>query len=197
MPHNPIKSVKIDMHSADGVTPSNGMSTDGTPHSPVKSIKLDFHDADGMTPTPQDLPQMAPQNNGMDKQGAPSPQTQLSPLEETLFKHWGTANGVDESSHSAPDNHFDFRGLYKNTNGTVHPPGYVGGVADKINKLMNNRPDYAKMGGAMGAAGGAMGGVQPIPNAQPTPNPMGQAGPMPNAPSGGDPLRDLLNLLGK
>lgn len=49
--------------------------------------------------------------------------TQLSPLEETLFKTWARAHGVAEPDH--PENFFDYRGLYKQSNGLIHPNGMV------------------------------------------------------------------------
>ena len=49
-------------------------------------------------------------------------QTNLSPLEEVIFKSWMEANQLEES----PDAPFDYRGLYKNTGGKVFAPGELG-----------------------------------------------------------------------
>lgn len=46
-------------------------------------------------------------------------QTNLSPLEEVIFKSWMEANQLEEN----PDTPFDYRGLYKNTGGKVFAPG--------------------------------------------------------------------------
>lgn len=65
--------------------------------------------------------------------------TQLSPLEETLFKHWATANGVE--NHDKPDNAFDHRALYKQSNGLVQPPGAVNHMATQHNQAMGTGPE--------------------------------------------------------
>lgn len=65
--------------------------------------------------------------------------TKLSPLEETLFQAWARANGVD--NHDDPNNYFDHRGLYKQSNGTMQLPGVVRGLADAHNAAME--PDEA------------------------------------------------------
>lgn len=48
-------------------------------------------------------------------------ETKLSPLEETLFKTWVTANGLGEDVKN-PENHYDYRGFYKKSNGAMHSP---------------------------------------------------------------------------
>jgi len=119
-----------------------------SPH-PIKEIKISFHDAKGLTPPePKQTPLPgAPVNNGpQDK--VPTPQTSLDPLSEALFQGWGHANGLDPSSHdpSSPDNHYDFRGMFKATNGQVQPPGRISSASDTYNRLMSTKPDYASMG---------------------------------------------------
>lgn len=57
--------------------------------------------------------------------------TQLSPLEETLFQTWARAHRID--NHDDPTNSFDHRGVYKRTNGLVHPPGHINQLADEHN----------------------------------------------------------------
>jgi hypothetical protein len=72
-----------------------------------------------------------PMNNSKQNQG-PDPavmeaiqrlvQTELSPLEEVIFKSWMDANQLEES----PDVPFDYRGLYQQTGGKVFAPGQLG-----------------------------------------------------------------------
>lgn len=153
-------------------------------HSPIRSIKVDFHDASGMTPKQEALPQQPPVNNGM-SQAAPPVQTKLDPLSETLFQGWGHANGLDPSSHAqdSPDNHYDFRGMFKQMNGQIQPPGAISGASGLYNKLMASKPDYASM---------MAGGGQQTPSAPP------QADPSMGAPAdGADPLSSLRGLLGR
>lgn len=66
------------------------------PHNPIKSMKIDFHDADGVTPTPQDLPQGTPNQGEGSLQRQPAPQSQLDPLKEVLFKSWAMAQGIQD-----------------------------------------------------------------------------------------------------
>lgn len=110
------------------------------PHNPVKSIKIDFHTADGVTPKETPLPD-GTKTSGTDSapEKVPTPQTKLSPIEEALFPHWATANGVDESAHSDPNNHYDFRGMYKQTGGKVMPTGTLSGASDMFNKLQTTQ----------------------------------------------------------
>ena len=62
-------------------------------------------------------------------------QTQLEPLEEVIFNSWMQANQLEES----PDQPFDYRGLYKQTDGKVFAPGELGqkiGHQNAIQTLM-------------------------------------------------------------
>lgn len=45
--------------------------------------------------------------------------TELSPMEEALFKSWTKANGIEKPDNV--DDHMDYRGLYKETGGKVLP----------------------------------------------------------------------------
>lgn len=65
--------------------------------------------------------------------------TKLSPLEEALFRGWATANGVD--NHDDPENSYDHRGFYKQTNGMVHPPNAINNAAMTFNKLNEGQMD--------------------------------------------------------
>jgi len=106
-------------------------------HNPIKSVKIDFHTADGMTPKPQPLEKpmgAEPAGGAMDKQ--PAPQTTLSPLHEVLFKHWATANGVQDPDEQ--NNHYDYRGMYLQSNGAVQPQGAIGNAAGSYNRIMQN-----------------------------------------------------------
>lgn len=47
--------------------------------------------------------------------------TDLSPMEEALFKAWTKANQIEDPD--APDDTVDYRGIWKATNGHVLPPG--------------------------------------------------------------------------
>lgn len=127
----PLPAAQTDQHSP--MSPVKG------PHSPIKSIKIDFHTADGMTPKPQKPMGADAAGGDLGNSSAPAhdPQTQLSPLEEVLFKHWATANGVGDD-HSAPDNAYDYRGIYRQTGGQIHPPGTIANVAGQYNRIMNN-----------------------------------------------------------
>jgi hypothetical protein len=58
--------------------------------------------------------------------------TKLSPLEEVLFRTWARANGVD--NHDDPNNYFDHRGLFKQSNGLIQPIGVVKSITDAHNK---------------------------------------------------------------
>jgi hypothetical protein len=127
-------------------------------------------------------------------------------MESALFPHWMRANGIDPDSTT--DHTYDYKGVYQQTGGQVHPPGVLSGMADKINQLHANRtPDIQGLLGLMGkqgqmapgigGLGGAMGGVAP--------GAMGaQAGPMaaPGPAGAGvgpdaapDPVQELLGLL--
>lgn len=155
---------------------------------PIKSLTVQFHDAKGMAPPEpkqEPLPQQPPVNNGMSQ--APAPQTKLDPLSETLFQGWGHANGLDPSDHAqdSPDNHYDFRGMFKQMNGQVQPPGAISGASGIYNKLMASKPDYASM---------MAGGGQQTPSAPPQADPsMGAQ----DSSGGADPLSSLRGLLGR
>jgi hypothetical protein len=47
--------------------------------------------------------------------------TKLSPMEEVLFKTWATANQISKPDN--PEDHVDYRGIYKLTNGKILPRG--------------------------------------------------------------------------
>lgn len=120
---------------------------------PIKSLTIAFHDAKGLTPPEpkqQALPQQPPISNslGSPQSPSPTPQTKLDPLSEALFQGWGHANGLDPSAHdpASKDNHYDFRGMFKQSNGQVLPLGQVKGASDIYNRLMATKPDYASMG---------------------------------------------------
>lgn len=57
--------------------------------------------------------------------------TQLSPLEEALFQSWARAHRIDNQDD--PNNKFDHRGVYKRTNGLIHPPGHINQMAAEHN----------------------------------------------------------------
>jgi hypothetical protein len=61
--------------------------------------------------------------------------TKLSPLEEMLFRAWAGAHGVDD--HDDPNNHFDYRGLYKESNGQIQPGHAIRSMAQSHNQAMN------------------------------------------------------------
>lgn len=50
-------------------------------------------------------------------------QTKLNPLEELLFQSWARAHRVDDQND--PNNSFDYRGVYKQSNGTILPSGVL------------------------------------------------------------------------
>lgn len=58
----------------------------------------------------------------------------LNPLEEALFRVWARAHSVEDPD--APDNQFDYRALYKNSNGMIHSPGQVTQMAGDYNAMM-------------------------------------------------------------
>lgn len=57
--------------------------------------------------------------------------TVLNPMEEALFKTWAKANQIQKPD--APDDHVDYRGIFRNTGGTILPNGGLKRYADKIN----------------------------------------------------------------
>lgn len=60
--------------------------------------------------------------------------TELSPLEETMFQAWASANQLDEHVDS-PDSALDMRDLYKRTGGKVQPPGQLKREAEKASHI--------------------------------------------------------------
>lgn len=69
--------------------------------------------------------------------------TRLSPLEEVLFQGWTKVHGVD--NHDDPNNQFDHRGLYKQTNGMVMPGHVVRQMAQDHNKAMEPQDQGGSM----------------------------------------------------
>lgn len=57
--------------------------------------------------------------------------TTLNPMEEALFKTWAKANQIQKPD--APDDHVDYRGIYKETGGAVMPNGALSRYAEKLN----------------------------------------------------------------
>lgn len=57
--------------------------------------------------------------------------TILSPMEEALFKAWTKANQIEKPDN--PDNHVDYRGIYKLTDGAVLPNGELKRIAERFN----------------------------------------------------------------
>lgn len=79
--------------------------------------------------------------------------TQLNPLEEALFQAWARAHRIE--NHNDPSNSFDHRGVYKRTNGLIHPPGHINQLADE-----HNAAAEAQDSGAGGAIDPAMAAVE-------------------------------------
>lgn len=65
--------------------------------------------------------------------------TKLNPLEEALFQTWARANGID--NHDDPSNYFDHRGVYKQTNGLILPPGLLKSLTMQHNTAMDAAGD--------------------------------------------------------
>lgn len=57
--------------------------------------------------------------------------TNLSPLEDALFQAWARAHRVE--NHDDPNNRFDYRGLYKQSNGQMLPPTFLNSMAQQHN----------------------------------------------------------------
>lgn len=57
--------------------------------------------------------------------------TTLNPLEEQLFQGWAKAHRLGD--HNDPANTFDYKGVYKRTNGMIHPPGHINQLAAEHN----------------------------------------------------------------
>lgn len=127
-PLNGLKKFSVKFHGEKPATndPTTGQSTPASgPTHGIAEIALESH---------------PPEKQGLTAAPA-KPQTTLSPLEETLFKHWATANGIDESMHGDPNNHYDFRGMYRQSNGLVHPPGHMLNAATQFNRTQDNQPE--------------------------------------------------------
>lgn len=58
--------------------------------------------------------------------------TQLSPLEEALFQSWARAHRVED--HNDPENRFDYRGMYKQSNGNIMQSNILQQMAYSHNK---------------------------------------------------------------
>lgn len=57
--------------------------------------------------------------------------TQLTPMEEALFKAWAHANGIEKPD--APGNLIDYRGIYKGSGGLVLPQGALAQMTSRAN----------------------------------------------------------------
>lgn len=57
--------------------------------------------------------------------------TDLNPMEETLFQAWAKANQIKKTD--LPNDVVDYRGIYKHTNGYIMPHGQLKRVAAKVN----------------------------------------------------------------
>lgn len=66
-------------------------------------------------------------------------QTKLSPMEEALFQSWARAHRVDD--HNDLGNQFDYRGVYKQSNGTILPNGILNNMAMSHNDAMSKQGD--------------------------------------------------------
>lgn len=111
----------------------------------VKKLSLEFHappGLDGGEGSKVTSEAKAPVRGNMDKVPAPSP-VELTPLEEALFPHWATANGI-EDPHD-PEHGIDLRHVYKSTNGLVHPPGMLQGASDRMSRLNQGGAGMADM----------------------------------------------------
>lgn len=62
-------------------------------------------------------------------------QTELTPLEECLFKGWASANQLEDSEI---DGKMDLRHIYKLTNGKVQPPGALQRQADMVTATLGS-----------------------------------------------------------
>ena len=89
----------------------------------------------------------------MNKQQGPDPEveqaaarlkrTKLSPLEEVMFESWANANQLED--HDSPDDTYDYRGLYKEANGKVFPPGQLKNMTQEqadIQTMMKAHKDH-------------------------------------------------------
>lgn len=57
--------------------------------------------------------------------------TDLTPMEEALFQAWTKANHIKKPD--APNDHVDYRGIFKETNGAILPNGALNRMAGKMN----------------------------------------------------------------
>lgn len=62
-------------------------------------------------------------------------QTELTPLEECLFKAWANANQLKEGE---TEGKMDLRNLYKVTGGKVQPPGQLQRQADMVTATLGS-----------------------------------------------------------
>ena len=96
-------------------------------------------------------------------------QTQLSPLEETLFQAWMKAHEMDNAEASG----FDFRKLYQDSGGKVMPPSEMKNMVD-IETIMKAQEAHdaaspiqqimamqEQMGGKMGGMMSGSGEMEP------------------------------------
>ncbi len=57
--------------------------------------------------------------------------TSLTPMEEALFNAWAKANKIQKPDN--PQDHVDYRGIYKETGGKILPNGQLDRFAKKLN----------------------------------------------------------------
>lgn len=57
--------------------------------------------------------------------------TELTPMEEVLFKSWTKANQI--AKPDAADDHMDYRGVWKETGGAILPFGQANRIAKRTN----------------------------------------------------------------
>lgn len=57
--------------------------------------------------------------------------TELTPMEEVLFKSWATANGIKKPDNA--DDPMDYRGLWKSTGGKILPQGQLERIVSRKN----------------------------------------------------------------
>jgi len=75
--------------------------------------------------------------------------TQLSPLQEMLFRGWTKAHNID--NFDDPKNSFDYRGVYNRTNGQIQPPGHINQLASEHNAAAEARGGGGAIDPAMAA----------------------------------------------
>lgn len=77
-------------------------------------------------------------------------QTQLSPLEDTLFRAWANANGIKDPDKDQTG--LDLRGLYRQIGGKVMPPNMIQRMGDQStleNELMKRQQGVQEIGNAL------------------------------------------------